>query len=632
MHIDQTPILRTIKSHYLYIAVSAICLLLGLSLEKTLNITDYKKIADSFEKTLHHKESQLKSLVHNADTLQKQESSKQVFWEEHQGLHSGIENNFTILIYEMDSLIYWSNNNVPVSKIFNSNELYNGIIKLQNGWYSTIIKDNGVRKTIGLCIIKHDFSFENKFLINEFHTDFILPKGCFLMKGGEKAGIPIKSVDDSILCYLSFDGNVDAKSKKQFSFLWYFVFSLYLLFIISAIRYLEVLISKLNDHFDNLSVIIAFTISVLSLRMLLLVNQFPQLIYDLPAFSPSYYGTSFLFPSMGDFLLNAITLFYLSAYIYNRSRANRLNATENEKEHKASIWKNCIKILAVLFGGTIISYLFDGLIINSTISYNINNLFELDYLSLIGYTSMGFVLFAYYFLGKTAIIDIGNASKNHLLMIWGCSSFLFIAITYIFIYKDPWLIFWPPVFMGVLLVKPSSSLAQQEAQKPIMYPLISLIIVFASFTAHITNHGFSKKELNQRKVFAEKLAAEFDPVAEYLYEDLEKALKKDNKLRSFNDSIPEERAALIEYIKDKHLRGFWEKYDAQITLCRKGDSLLIENESIARGCDAFFKTLIKEQGRRTINNNFHFLDNNNGRISYLAVLSNDTLSIYLEMD
>ena len=93
MHVDQTPILRTIKSHYLYITVSAICLLLGLSLEKTLNITDYKKIADSFEKTLHHKESQLKRLVHNTDTLQKQDTSKQIFWEEHQGLNSGIGNN-----------------------------------------------------------------------------------------------------------------------------------------------------------------------------------------------------------------------------------------------------------------------------------------------------------------------------------------------------------------------------------------------------------------------------------------------------------------------------------------------------------------------------------------------------------
>ena len=625
-------LLRTIKLQYLFITVSACCLLLGLLIERTLYTADYTKIAEDFEKALIQKDSQLEKLVQVTHSLQIPGSSNIKTWENHQGLNSSNQNDFTILIYEMDSLVYWSNNNVPVSKTFDRDELANGIIRLKNGWYNACIQENDDQKTIGLALIKHAFSFENKFLTNDFHASLRIPKGIFLTKERKKDSFPIKSPDGRILCYLGFDNSMSATSQKQFSLLWYLVFFLYLGFIISAVRYLEILISQLKDHFDNLSVIIVFVISILSLRMLLLVNQFPQLLYDLPAFSPSYYGTSFLFPSIGDFMLNAITIFYLSVYIYNNSRAN-MPDREKDKDNKVSLLlTSALKILAVLFGGVFISYLFDGLIINSTISYNINNLFELDYLSFIGYASMGFVLFAYYFFGETATLGINNASKNFLLILWSSSSLLFVAITYFFIYKDPWLVFWPPIFIGVLLAKSLISRDQKETQKPMMYPLISLIIVFASFTAHITNHGFSKKELAERKVLAEKLAAEFDPVAEYLYGDLEKALKNDKTLNSFTDSIADERTNIIEHIKDKHLRGFWEKYDVQITICQKGDSLLIENENITRGCNAFFNALIKEQGRGTINNNFHFLDNNNGRISYLAILSNDTVSIYFEMD
>jgi len=622
--------LRKTRPHYLYIIVSVVCLLLGIYFEPTLYQSDYIKIAENFEKELNLKESQLAEYVLKANSLAKSISNDLTGWGEKNLLNEGEEKAFTLLIYKQDSLVFWSDNEVPVSRIYDPDELKNGLVKLQNGWYNAIIQKEGNIKTIGLILIKHDYPFENKFLVNDFQSDFDIPDGGFLIKEKKKNSFPIKSSDGSILCYLNFDNSISVASFNQFSPLWYFILFLYLVFIVSAVWYLKYVVSLLKDHFDDLLVIIVFVLSILALRMLLLWNQFPQLLYDLPAFSPSYYGTSFLFPSIGDFMLNAITLFYLSVYLYSESGASQLEK-ESEKEEKQTIWISAGKILAVLFGGIPISVLFGGLITNSNISYNINNLFELDYLSFIGYISMGVFLFTYYFIGETAVRKLNRSPKNTLVLIWISCSLTFIVITYFFIYQDPWLIFWPPIFMGVLLSKIRHSTTSPETQNTMLYPIM-LIIVFAAFTAHITSHSFSKKEMDKRKILAEKIAAEFDPVAEYLYGDLEKAFVDDKKLNAYLDSATESQEAIIKRIKDKHLRGFWEKYDAQITVCKEGDSLVIESENITRGCVAFFKEMIKEQGVRTINKNFHFLDNNNGRISYIAVLSNDPAFVYIELD
>jgi len=591
---------------------------------------DYVKISKKFEAELNIKDAKLTEQINKVESFAKSDSNGLAVWQEKNFLKKSRENAFTILVYEKDSLVFWSNNEAPVSKTFNPNELKDGLVKLENGWYNTKVRKGAKYKTIGLFLIKYNYPFENNFLSNVFHENFGIPSCGYLIKEKKKDSFPITLADGSLFCYLHFDNSVNPSSYNQFSPLWYFILFLFLIFIFSTVCFLDYLTSLLKDHFDNLLVTIVFIVSVFALRILLLWNKFPQIIYDLPAFSPAYYGTSFLFPSIGDFMFNAITLLYISIYIYNNHSA--ISESRSKNEETQIIWTSSIKILAVLFGSIPISFLFSGLIINSNISYNISNLFELDYLSFIGYISMAGVLFSYYFFGEAAIKKLNGFTKNTLLVIWLSCSLIFVIFTSFFIYEDLWLICWPPIFFGVLLSKKLKPANSYKTQNTNLYPIISLIIVFAAFTSHITSHSYSKKEQDERKVLAEKLAVEFDPVAEYLFADLEKRLLNDKKLIKYLDDTLESKGALKEYIADKHLRGFWEKYDAQITLCKEGDSLIIESESKTMACLTFFDEMIANQGVKTYNDNFYFLDNNNGRISYIAILSFDQASFYIELD
>jgi two-component system, NtrC family, nitrogen regulation sensor histidine kinase NtrY len=65
--------------------------------------------------------------------------------------------------------------------------------------------------------------------------------------------------------------------------------------------------------------------------------------------------------------------------------------------------------------------------------------------------------------------------------------------------------------------------------------------------------------------------------------------------------------------------GYWTRYDLQVTVCQPDDSLYLQPpDDEFRHCYTFFDEMILQQGIEIPGSDFHFLDNLNGRISYLA--------------
>jgi signal transduction histidine kinase len=165
-------------------------------------------------------------------------------------------------------------------------------------------------------------------------------------------------------------------------------------------------------------------------------------------------------------------------------------------------------------------------------------------------------------------------------------------------------------------------------------PMALMAILFSIFTVYIIAHNNKQKVMDNMALYAENLAAEHDPVAEYLLEDISERLQNDVNLSRYLlywNSIDVEQQH--NYLRNNYFYGFWGKYTLIHTVCSPGDDVYNEN------CyDWFNKRLEEGKSMKLPNTGFYFLDNQNGMINYLGVFkfyradSTDEKTLFVELD
>jgi len=615
------------RSKHIFIALSIVSFAFAYLLQAKVNSPDCNEIAANFQDKLQEKEAALEHLLDEIYEVEEAISfdivlDKKEWLQRVQDLEG-----FSVLVFERDSLVLWSDNNIPLPKSYKASQERSGLKQFQNGWYDVRIKSKGERSIVGYILIKREYPFENRFLSNQFQQDFDVPPGVILSEFARENSALVASRDGAKFGYLSFVEN-GSTAPPFLSFTWFLTLILFSIGILAAVIYLEYIVSVLGDHFGAAMVSAVFVISVIALRALMIWNKFPDLLYKLPIFSPSFYGTSSIFPSLGDFFLNGLVASWLAYYIYDRS-------TSTEEPQSPTLGWEYVKIASVLLIAIPLFILIEGLVLNSSISFNINNFSELNYMSIIGILSLGLFLFFFYFLAEAALKQLSTLSIKTIAIV-ALSAFLTFALAcFLLQYSDPALILWPPTFVAIILFKNYRELHlpdDADSKSSRLYPTIALIVIASLFISHSTTHSYAVKELEQRKALALKLAVENDPVAEYMYAELERSLQEDTAINVEAFQFASNNESLFEHINDKHLRGFWEKYDVQMTVCQTEDSLFIQEQDRTVSCLSFFKGLVKTQGNSTMAKNFFHLDNNNGRVSYLGILEYEEMSIFMEFD
>jgi signal transduction histidine kinase len=617
-----------VRSKHILLGVAAICFALGYFLQTRIITPDLVSIANHFEQHLQEKQSEIDKLLNSTYSVDQPASFSSTLvngeWIATVRSFEGV----SILVFENDTLVLWTDNNVPLPKTFLASQTSPGLIQLQNGWYDVRVASHGSTTALGFILIKRQYAFENRFLSNSFLEEYEIPKGCILTTEDKKNSVHVTSTEGAMFGYLSRDESYSSNGVDDLSFTWLMALMFFIGGILGTVMYLKHLVSLLGDHFGKAMVSVVFVVSVIGLRVLMIWNKFPLIIYELPVFSPSFYGTSSIFPSLGDFFLNGLTSCALAYYIQQKL------AKDNPNSSAAVTILEFVKLTIVLLISIPVFILIEGLVTNSNISYNINNLFELNYMGFIGLISLGLFTFFYYFITETAVKKLTELSGRTIALISLGSVFTFVLVCAVLDYYDPALILCPPAFVGIIMFKNYRNhiTAEGSDSDSRLYPVVALIAVSSVFIAHSISHSHTVKELEQRKILAQKLAVETDPVAEYMYGELEKSLLEDPLIKKAILNVNSPKDSLFEYVNDKHLRGFWEKYDVQTTICQIGDSLVIQEENITVPCRAFFKGMERAQGVRTIAKNLYYLENNNGRVSYLGILEVQDVTFFMEFD
>ena len=583
-----------------------------------------------FELTLHQKEEKLEKEILLLLKKSDQYSYENLFRDENNYYKNLFEEDGLLFyIYENDSLKFWTSSFAPLNEIIDSSAFSGPLLRLRNGWFEvktnqTPNKSSGLKKVVGLCLIKKEYSIENKYLANQFQSGFSLPDNSEIapveyLKHGQDSS-SASGIDHKLQDSLKqFSGNINHKgliktlSRQPLciinfnyvnscsSFIRFLLTILNLSGFLFLIIFIKVESRKFSGNIGNNKSVLLFIFSIVLLRLIALVLQFPQAFYQMPLFSPENYATSFLFPSLGDFIINALMLFYISYYLRMHISLGFLKEMQRVKKRKLFYFL----IFFLLSFSLLCEYLIKGLIEDSNISFNVNNLLELSAYSYGALASMGLLFFAFFFIYD--LVAFGFYSENvlprHIIPAFVICCIPIVALL-VWMDNGTLPVIWSAVIFTVLYF-----IYYRKKGEYDFASIVIIISVFSILAAHSLIKHISGKEINHRKVLAEKLSIEEDPIAEVLYSEIEPRLQSDIIFSNL-------KYGLVNYDKDyfdnalreKYFSGYLSRYDVKSYLFRTDGNPVSPFNKISYDRN-YFEQMIIQSGKPCVNDNMMHIEN-----------------------
>jgi len=597
--------------NYRLLITALVILFAAAVIERNMESLDSKKINVSrFQRVLDQKYTQVsENLAEILEVIDRE--GMEGFLDKHARnyYHLYEENGIIILGYQEGELKFWNSNIIPLQINESLPEKTYPLINPGNGWYAASSLRGGDSILLhGLILIKHDYLFENEFLVNEYHPDFNLFPEADLVIGrdGESS---ITGPDGEVIFSLSEPSpRVYNKTFAYVACTLYAISALLVLIFLygsfSAFRFKTIALK--NSWFA------VTALSLLLIRYLMLETGSPSIFGTFSLFQPQHYAKSALFPSLGDFLINSVFILFIAISF---SAHFRLIDTETNPCRAGSILR--VVLLTLLLAGFMMffHYMFSGLIFNSNIQMEVNNFFYLTRLSFIAYLILS-ILLASLILFTDRVVFIASTLVEFRLFII-IFTVAFATATGVMSLAGNTINIYATIFFIVLT---GSMIWIRYFRYRYKYSFqVFLVLLVSVFTlAFITNQS-RKKEKDVRQLLAVNLANERDQVAEFLLEEMERDLKEDSVIISTISSRFYDDFELFDYLESTYFGGYFRKYDLQIASCGPDFDLWLEDVDEFVDCYDFFFDMVWEVGIPvSANNRFYFLDNLNGRISYLG--------------
>jgi len=531
----------------------------------------------------------------------------------------------SLFILRNDSLIYWSDNTVsiPDHTAMKSQATVFGYIG--NGWYLIRQTEGAGYTFLALVRVQQEYAFENHYLKSRFSPAFGIPDHAVIQL--EKSQHTVNNISGDFLFGLQFP-DLPVFSGKNMVILALLYFIAYVFFL----SFIYHVYNRLGSIFRSRSLLtLFFLIDLLLIRGIIFIFQYPQQLYSSALFSPAFFASSWLAPSLGDLLLHAITLLYAAIAIHQRLMiAHRTGDSFTAK--RLFIYSGLIVFNVFLFLG--LTEHLRSIIVNSGISFNLNDIANIDVYSIIGFLCLGLFLISYVFISRKTLVLARNLIHKYRLFVLFSAAILLIA--YLLMdysgYQGFVLIF---LFLYFLTFK--RILKPEEADFRFANTLL-YIVIFTLFSTFILYHQNELKEKENRKILARNLAEYRDPIAEHKFSGVADSLLNDPMLASYLEKFPfydaAELDAAADYITRNFFAHYWLKYDLLITICDPSRTLTIRPSEVTVNCQYYFTEIIETFGQPTRSQNFYFIDDQLLEKYYLGIVqysgASADLSIYIE--
>lgn len=474
-----------------------------------------------------------------------------------------IDKKINFITYRNNKPVFWSSN-----LIIPENPGYykkgRSFIKETNGYYEIIKKVKGNFSVLVFIPIKHIYPYHNEYLKNAFDADLTKDTNIDIADFTDTDIYQVSAIDGA---YLFSVKQLPYQINSFFFMMEFLLWASALIFLCLLVHRLCVYIGHKGYAFLSVLLLAAFIVLV---RFINLHYRWPDVSGNLQIFNPAFYGSNEIFPSLGDFVINCLFLTWFSVYLYN-IRQLILTPIIN----KTLSYLLYIICVAVLIG---ISYfflaLFKGLILHSTINFDINYIIDTNPFRIVGALLLCLSFLIFYLFSETFlyITQSINIYQRYKLIIFLAAISVATLINLYFQGFTAYYFLWGAI---VILLGYKNFYAQGKLSLQL---LISIILIAATICTIQLFEFQDLKEKESRKALVQKLESADDPNAVTLYNRMEDSIISDPAVIQFYEDTLRNPNYLRNQLQKSYFDGYLSKYDFKI-YCYDGTEKNLSGEN-----------------------------------------------------
>ncbi len=458
--------------------------------------------------------------------------------------------NCQIHIYKNDRLVKWNTNKVPVSNFSTIQFPSRGLIQLQNGWYyGEVFKEGDYLCCASFCVAQ-EYSYSNEFIDSRPHPLFGKTK--FSISLDMNRGMPISNAHNQF-CFSIIPNQTPAEPTA-----WY-ILPLFLIGLISLLYgiYKRIASNKVGRWL--------FVMGLLVSRIFLFELPLNRIFEHASFHSAELFAYNEWFPSFLDFCLNSVFIAFGFLTIFKSFK---------ETKNTRFIWIQYIAIYGVWM--TIIS-LIKMVVLHSSIPVNFSQFFDLNTDSFVffGIIGLNFLCFQKILFG--VVERLYEQNLKGIIVLTG-------SVILVFVF---WIIVGNVDFSYFTLILPFLIIfvnqlffRRKESMQQFSFQLV-LLCLFSLVFVHELIQKNEQKDLENRAIYAKKIANERDVNLEIEYSELREDLLGDRIFHQFftDQSSIVEGGNLNAILEKRYFHGIWDGYDLSLDVFNdKGVSFFTKDQ------------------------------------------------------
>jgi two-component system nitrogen regulation sensor histidine kinase NtrY len=517
-------------------------------------------------------------------------------------------NEFTVnrfiwfFTFKNNKLKFWSGDKVVPTDLNKIKEGYS-FQKLNNGYFEIIKKKEGNTAVVFMILVKNKFDFENKYLQNNFISDISNDKNIDIADFTDKNIYAIHDTENRYLFSLKLK---DGKVNNRF---FYFQLGIWILTIITLCILIHNIASYLANRKGHVYLALLMLAAFIVLfRFVNLHYGWPSFTQPLKLFDPVIYASSRVYPSLGDLCINILAILWFVGFTFTQRNKLLVNVPG-----KALSWLTFIScILVLLLISTSLLHLFNGLVINSKISFDINNVLNLSTYSLLGVLMLCcsfllFILMTEIILSITFKLDI---PATYLAVGFITALVLATALT---TWYDSFTLFY--ILWGVIvLIRAYAYLFDDKKFSAASF--IGIVLICAIISAINLNEFEFKKEQETRKILIQRLEIPDDITADIMFRRIEKNIIVDNTIVNYFKGTDHDNDYLKTHLQKLYFDRYLSKYDFKVHDFDAQDNPLSADKNYSVD---IFKNLVLYSSFK-VSDYFYRENESFGSQSYFAIL------------
>lgn len=522
---------------------------------------------------------------------------------------------YEYFVFHNDSLFSWSTNQLDFTDF--KFTVPNTVRFLDNGVWQMAWKKADTLICAAAFLVKNQYPYENEDLTNNFSEIMDVGFDAEIVHR-KNSGYPIKFRNGEIAFKLIETEDPDRKTGLELI--------IFFLYISSFIILLQLFVSAFQKLLIRTPLLlIVIPLVIVGVRLLWLEMEWTIFFRGFELFDPELFASSKYTPSLGDLIINVVIFYFLVHFLLKRTRSWFLRG------------KKKLKLVVFLLPLYIISFyvafslnnIIHSLVYDSTISFDLEHLFDLSIYSVLSLVLVGASFYAYFLLVQYIIVQIKKTGFE-----WNKLAFIFVMISCLYVVIDQFYFrnailtsFWP-IFLNVTL------LWFEYKSRTYRFAHIISILAFIAFYAAFILRGYTEQnEKDIRVKLTEKLAKDKDPETEIDYNDIENSIKRDDFIIPFYEQPQFNHSKFSEEIEEQYFERIRDKYELMFYLFRANEKLVVDYSNFNIKEFKALNDIINQSGVPSdINKNIYYVKDYSDKLVYISrlpVVKNDSLYGYL---